>query len=236
MSLFVIADLHLSFGSDKPMDIFKGWKDHAERLKYNWQLLVSPSDTVVIPGDISWAMSLEQSLDDFRFIDSLNGRKIILKGNHDYWWSTVGKTERFFNQNGITSISILNNNCYAYENIGICGTRGWINENGEPSDQKVIAREAGRLERSVCDAERQGLVPIVFLHYPPVFMSGENKEILRVLEEHNIAECFYGHIHGAAKHAAAFKGKRGNVNYHLVSGDYLQFMPLDITKFVQNNK
>ena len=144
MSLFAIADLHLSLGTDKPMDIFGGWSDYVTKLETNWQNKVRPEDTVVIPGDISWGMNFEQSKKDFEFINKLNGRKIISKGNHDYWWNTKNKMDKFFAENGFDTINILHNNHYSYEGCGICGTRGWISDNGEPADQKVLAREADR--------------------------------------------------------------------------------------------
>ena len=234
MSLFVIADLHLSLTSDHPMDIFPGWENYTERIRDNWLMLVKPEDTVVIPGDISWGMSLDAAKEDLAFITALPGRKIIGKGNHDYWWETVGKMTRFFEANGFDTLSILHNNCYAYENIGICGTRGWISENGEPADEKVLAREAGRLETSLCLAEAEGFRPVVFLHYPPLYVYGVNEPIMEVLRRHDIRECFYGHIHGRKGHACAVRGERDGINYHLVSSDYLQFMPLDISYLVQN--
>ena len=130
MSLFAIADLHLSLGTDKPMDIFGGWSDYVTKLETNWQNKVRPEDTVVIPGDISWGMNFEQSKKDFEFINKLNGRKIISKGNHDYWWNTKNKMDKFFAENGFDTINILHNNHYSYEGYGICGTRGWISDNG----------------------------------------------------------------------------------------------------------
>ncbi len=236
MALFVIADLHLPLGVNKPMDIFDGWEDHVTRLERNWRAVVQPCDTVVIPGDICWALKLEQSAADFKFIESLPGRKIISKGNHDLWWQTKKKLEDFFAANGIASVSLLHNNCFAYGSAGICGTRGWISENGEPADKKVLDREAGRLETSIAAAEAQGLTPLVFLHYPPVYIHGDNEPMLAVLRRHGIKHCFYGHIHGKRKHSYAVKGVKDGIEYHLVSADYLQFMPLDITKFVQNDE
>ena len=156
MSLFAIADLHLSLGTDKPMDIFGGWSDYVTKLETNWQNKVRPEDTVVIPGDISWGMNFEQSKKDFEFINKLNGRKIISKGNHDYWWNTKNKMDKFFAENGFDTINILHNNHYSYEGYGICGTRGWISDNGEPADQKVLAREAGRLALSIESAQKAG--------------------------------------------------------------------------------
>lgn len=235
MSLYSIGDLHLSFSANKPMDIFGGWKDYVSRLYENWQNAVLPDDTVVIPGDISWAMSLEGALEDFKFIHKLNGKKIILKGNHDYWWSTVTKAEKFLAANGIDSISFINNNCAVYDSFGICGTRGWINDGSEPADAKVIAREAMRLERSIQDALSKELEPIVFLHYPPVFAQSTNEEILSVITKYSIKHCFYGHLHGYSCNLAV-SGVRYGVDFHLVSSDYLHFNPLNVSQIVHSAK
>ncbi|MCR5815478.1 MAG: metallophosphoesterase [Ruminococcus sp.] len=236
MSLFVIADLHLSLGVDKPMDIFGGWDNYVSRLEENWQRLVSPDDTVVIPGDISWGMNLEQSRADFEFINKLNGRKIISKGNHDYFWNSRKKMEEFFAANGFTTLNIMHNNCFEYEEVGICGSRGWINETGDPDDVKVLKREAQRLKVSIECAEKQGLVPIVFLHYPPVFAESVNAEIFDVLMKHSIKYCFYGHLHGGVAHSKAVNGLYNGIQMKLVSADFLKFIPLDITNIVQNAK
>lgn len=227
MALFVIGDLHLSFGSGKPMDIFSGWEGHAERIRENWHKTVSESDTVVVPGDVSWAMDLDGALPDFEFIHNLPGRKIILKGNHDYWWTTAAKMNRFFAENSFGSINILHNNFFEYEGAGICGTRGWINDNSEPADAKVLAREAGRLETSVSLAEAAGLEPYVFLHYPPIYADEYNTEILDVMYRHNIRKCFYGHVHGKA-HRYAVNGERDGISFRLVSADYTHFSPVRI--------
>ena len=227
MSLFVMADLHLPIAVNKPMDIFGGWDNYVERILENWEKNVSDEDTVVIPGDISWAMSLEQALPDFRFINELKGKKIISKGNHDYWWTTVSKLNRFVEENGFDSIRFLHNNHYPYECIGICGTRGWINDNGEPADAKVLAREAARLETSIQSAEAQGLEPVVFLHYPPLYGTEYNYDILDVMYRHNIKRCFYGHVHGKG-HKYAVNGERDGIEFRLVSADYMQFCPLRI--------
>ena len=144
MSLFAIADLHLSLGEDKPMDIFAGWNDYVDRLTDNWNKLVSDDDTIVIAGDISWAMRLEQTYTDFKFIDNLPGRKIFLKGNHDYWWGTKNKIDTFLKDNELDSISILFNNAYACGEYAICGTRGWFFDAETDADKKVVLREAGR--------------------------------------------------------------------------------------------
>lgn len=227
MALFVMGDLHLSLGVNKPMDIFGGWEDHTARIRENWQKEVSKDDTVVIPGDVSWAMNLDQALPDFRFIHELNGRKIISKGNHDYWWSTAAKMNRFLAENGFDSIKILHNNHYAYEGFGICGTRGWINDDSEPADALVLAREAGRLETSIRSAEDAGLVPMVFLHYPPLYGSEYNYDLLEVMYKHGIGKCFYGHVHGKG-HQYAVNGERDGIEFRLVSSDYMQFHPYKI--------
>lgn len=235
MSLFVMADLHLPLSVNKPMDIFGGWDNYVEKIEENWQKKVKPDDTVVIPGDVSWSMGLQQSLADMQFINKLNGKKIISKGNHDYWWSTKNKMDAFFAENGLTTLNILHNNHYEYEGVGICGTRGWINDTGVEADKKVLMREAGRLEMSISSAEKCGLKPIVFLHYPPVFASSYNYDILEVLHKHDITWCFYGHIHGRSAEYA-INGERDGINYRLIASDFLQFDPMDITKIVQSDK
>lgn len=227
MSLFVMADLHLPIAVNKPMDIFGGWDNYVERISENWEKNVSDEDTVVIPGDISWAMSLEQALPDFKFIHELKGKKIISKGNHDYWWTSAAKLNRFVEENGFDSIRFLHNNHYAYGSLGICGTRGWINDNGEPADAKVLAREAARLETSLRSAEAEGLEPVVFLHYPPLYGTEYNYDILDVMYRHNIKRCFYGHVHGKG-HKYAVNGERDGIDFRLVSADYMQFCPLKI--------
>lgn len=232
MSLFTIADLHLSFGVNKPMDIFKGWENYVDILKNNWQAVVKPEDTVVLPGDLSWGINLAQSKEDFRFLEELNGTKIVLKGNHDYWWETKTKIERFFVENNFTTIKILHNNHYEYDGIGICGTRGWINENGQSADKKVLNREAMRLEISIQSALKDNLKPIVFLHYPPIYANEKNYSMLEVLEKYNIKQCYYGHIHGNSTNYA-IDGMVDGISYRLISSDYLKFKPLDITEFVQ---
>lgn len=225
MSLFVIGDTHLSFGvPEKPMDIFSGWENYQALLEANWRRTVKPDDTVVLAGDISWGMSMEAAKADFAFLQSLPGQKIILKGNHDYWWNSMKKMTEFFAANGFDSLHILHNNCYAYENYGICGTRGWVNMPGESADAKVMAREQQRLRVSLQAAEAQGLTPIAFLHYPPVYWDSRNELMLSVLHEFGVKDCYYGHLHGSA-HAKAAKGIEDGICYHLISGDYLQFLP-----------
>ena len=216
MSLYVIGDLHLSFTSNKPMDVFgKSWNNHVIKISDGFSRLNS-DDVTVICGDISWGMGTDSCLDDFKFIDSLPGRKILLKGNHDYWWSTVAKTKRFFTENNINSIDILHNNSFVYEDISICGTRGWAE--GE-LNQSVLPREIGRLRASLDSSESNEIY--LFLHYPPC------ESFCEIIKEYNIRKCFYGHIHGdAIKYA--FNGWKDGCEFKLVSADALAFNPLFI--------
>lgn len=226
MSLYVIGDLHLCFSNpSKTMSIFAGWENYQERIKKNWLETVKEDDTVVLAGDISWGMTLQQSLPDFRFINELTGQKIILKGNHDYWWVTMKKINDFLSGEGFETIKILHNNHYAYGRYGICGTRGWVNMPGETQDEKVMNREVQRLETSVKSAVDAGLEPLVFMHYPPIFASNFNYDILEVLYRYKVRECYYGHVHGRSAHELCIKNTYDDINFHLISGDYIQFKP-----------
>jgi len=225
MSLYAIADLHLSFGvPEKTMSVFRGWENYQERIEKNWLELINPDDTVVIAGDISWGMNIKESAPDFAFLDRLPGKKILIKGNHDYWWTTQNKIKKFFSENNFTTLNILHNNHYRYDNYGICGTRGWVNMPDEPFDAKILAREAGRLETSVKSALAENLEPVVFLHYPPIFGNSFNYDILDVLYNYKIKKCFYGHVHGRS-HASGIRGFYDNIFFSMISGDYLQFIP-----------
>lgn len=226
MSLYVIGDLHLCFSDpEKTMSIFPGWENYQERIRENWLKTVAPEDTIVLAGDVSWGMSLKQAVPDFRFINELPGQKIILKGNHDYWWVTMKKMEDHLEAEKLDSIKILHNNHYTYGNYGICGTRGWVNMPGETQDEKVLRREVQRLETSIKSAVSAGLEPIVFMHYPPIFASNFNYDILEILYRYKIKDCYYGHIHGRSAHDLCVKNTYDDVNFHLISGDYLQFIP-----------
>ncbi len=226
MSLFAIADLHLSLAENKPMDIFAGWDNYIQRLEKNWKALVTDEDTVVVAGDISWAMKLEETYCDFKYIDDLPGKKIFLKGNHDYWWGTKSKIEKFLDQKCLNSINILFNNAYTCGEFAICGTRGWFLENETEGDIKVLNREVGRLEISITEAKKTGLEPVAFLHYPPVYGSTECSEIMDVLLKHNIKKCYYGHIHGKANMRYAVEGEYKGIQLKLISCDRLAFMPV----------
>lgn len=225
MALYAIGDFHLALGMDKPMDVFgEKWANHDQKLKAAFAELCD-DDVTVLCGDLSWAMSIESAREDFLFVNSLPGKKLILKGNHDYWWSTAAKAERFFAENGIDSIGILHNNSYLYGDYALCGTRGWFfeEEKGGEHDKKIMHREIMRLEASLDSAgERE---KIVFLHYPPVFLNYECPEILELLKKHNVRLCCYGHIHGKACRCA-FNGWKNGTEYRLVSADFVNFTPV----------
>ncbi len=227
MSVFAIGDLHLPFGGGKPMNIFSGWDNYTDRLEENWNRLVSDNDLIVIPGDLCWAMKLEDAAADFEFVSRrLKGRKVILKGNHDYWWTTRSKMENFLSLHGFDNITILNGNALSECGIAVCGTRGWINDDGQPQDMKLLKREAGRLETSVKAALELGGEPVVFLHYPPIYAGEENAYVLDVLNRYGIKRCYYGHVHGRMCFANAFQGERNGISYTMVSADYIKFTPV----------
>jgi len=227
MALYAIGDLHLCLGAPKPMDVFGGaWSGYMDKLRQGMSV-IGPDDTTVLLGDLSWALGLEEAKDDFAWIDAIPGRKIILKGNHDYWWSTAAKFYRFCNDNGFSNQFILNNNHYEYDDFAICGTRGWFfeEERSGTHDEKVFKRELLRLEASLQSA---GESPkIVFLHYPPRYKGYECEEILELLKKYDVRRCFYGHLHGAS-HGLAMEGLWDGVEYRLVSADKLNFQPFPV--------
>lgn len=224
MSIFAIGDTHLSLGSDKPMDIFGGWQDYVSRLEKNWKKIITPDDTVVIPGDISWALNLSDTKADFEFLNSLPGTKIISKGNHDYWWSTKKKMDEFFLENGFDTLKILHNNAYAVEGVAICGTRGWFFDDDAAEVEKVISRECGRLRASISAAKETGLPPVVFLHYPPITRDRICEPIMQVLIDERIDRCYFAHLHGMSVNYA-FTDVYGGISFSLVSADSLGFCP-----------
>ena len=227
MALFVLGDTHLSLGGAKPMDVFPGWSGYVEKLEANWRRLVKPEDTVVLAGDISWSMRLADTRKDFAFLNGLPGRKLIMKGNHDYWWSTANKMNEFFRAEGFDTLRLLHNNSYTVEGYALCGTRGWLFDADEPHDEKVMNREIGRLRLSLQAAE-PGKERLVFLHYPPVYTGADAPEIVAVLKEYGIRRCFYAHLHGKAIRFAV-QGEVDGIRYKLVSADGLHFCPYKIT-------
>ena len=237
MSLYTIADLHLSLNSDKPMDVFgTRWQDYAKRLEAHWLQTVSPTDTVVLPGDLSWGMRLPDAIPDLLWLDSLPGKKLIGRGNHDYWWDTVAKMERAFDEAGITTVSFLHNNAHVAEGRVLCGTRGWFFDGKTaPRDgdfSKISAREAMRLEASLakgqCLAQAHGITapPLVFLHFPPVFGGACIPELIEILKRYEVSDCFFGHIHGVyhIPQTTLWEG----IRMTLISADYLNFTPYRI--------
>ena len=227
MALFVLGDTHLSLGGAKPMDVFPGWNGYVEKLEANWRKLVKPEDTVVLAGDISWSMRLADTRKDFAFLNGLPGQKLIMKGNHDYWWSTANKMNAFFRAEGFDTLRLLHNNSYTVDGYALCGTRGWLFDADEPHDEKVMNREIGRLRLSLQAAE-PGREKLVFLHYPPVYTGADAPEIVAVLKEYGIRRCFYAHLHGKAIRFAV-QGEVDGIRYKLVSADGLQFCPYKIT-------
>ena len=224
MALYAIGDLHLCLGAEKPMDIFGGaWVGYMDKLKEG-MTMIGPEDTTILLGDLSWALSLEDSKADFAWIHEIPGRKIILKGNHDYWWSTASKFYKFCEENGFSDLFILNNNYYEYEGYAICGTRGWFfeEERSGEHDEKVFKRELLRLEASLKAAGE--LPKIVFLHYPPRYKGYECQEILDILQRYDVRRCFYGHLHGAS-HGLAQEGIWDGIEFKLVAADKLNFKP-----------
>lgn len=228
MSLFAIADTHLSFGTDKPMDTFEGWQNYTQKLETNWNKVVAENDDVLIAGDISWAMNFDELVADFQFLEKLNGNKIILKGNHDYWWNTVSKMNKFLLENEFKTIKFLYNNSYDCEGVSVCGTRGWMLENEDEDNERILLREIGRLKRSLDSAQNEQ--KIVFLHYPPVSQNSCCNRIVDVLNEYGIKKCFFGHLHGeAAKYV--LEGNINGIDYRLISCDRLKFTPYLILKY-----
>ena len=227
MALYAIGDLHLCLGAPKPMDIFGGnWTGYMDKLKEGMSV-ITEADTTVLLGDLSWALSLEESAADFAWINQIPGRKIILKGNHDYWWSTAAKCKKFCEANGFTNMEILNNNAFEYEDWAICGTRGWFfeEERSGAHDEKVFKRELCRLEASLKAAGEKR--KMVFLHYPPKYKGYNCQEILDLLEKYEVRRCFYGHLHGGS-HKLAMEGLWDGVEYRLLSADYLNFKPYKV--------
>lgn len=224
MALYTIGDTHLSLGGNKAMDTFGGaWEGYVDKLRAGFAALTA-DDAVVFCGDLSWGMSLDEALPDFQFLDRLfPGKKYLLKGNHDYWWTTAGKMLCFFAEHDLNDFALLHNNCHFYGETALCGTRGWFfEEEADGHNEKVFHRELMRLETSLKAAgEREKLC---FLHYPPRYQGYICREIVDLLEYYQVSACYYGHLHGGS-HRLAQEGRQGSVEYHLVAGDYVGFVP-----------
>ena len=226
MALFVLGDPHLSLGASKPMDIFPGWNDYVDRLEKNWRKLITPQDTIVLAGDISWAMRLTDTRKDFAFLQQLPGQKIIMKGNHDYWWSTANKMNAYLKAEGFDTLHILHNNSYSVEGYAICGTRGWNYEEkrGTPHDEKIFKRELIRLETSLkAGGARE---KFCFLHYPPLYQCSRCQEIIDLMKQYGVKRCYYGHLHGKKNMRFAVEGEYEGIDFKLISCDRLSFMPI----------
>lgn len=235
MSIYTIGDLHLSFHENKPMSIFgDNWKGHEEKIKQDWKEKVKENDLVILPGDFSWSTYLKDTYDDFTYLNELPGKKILLKGNHDYWWTTVTSMRKFLKENHFENIDFVYNSAYEYENYIIAGTRGW-GQNEEGEDKKLLKRESARLEFSLKEAqklnENQEKEIIVFLHYPPIINSNivnnEMSEFVRIMKEYNIKRCYYGHLHSSSIKEAV-QGQYYGIDFKLVSADGLDFKLLKI--------
>ena len=227
MALYAIGDLHLCLGAPKPMDVFGGaWVGYMDKLKEGMSV-IKEDDTTILLGDLSWAIDLPNAKADFAWINEIPGRKIILKGNHDYWWSTAAKFKKFCAENGFENMHILNNNSFEYGDWAICGTRGWFfeEERSGQHDEKVFKRELIRLETSLKAAGQKP--KMVFLHYPPRYKGYECREILDLLEKYEVRRCFYGHLHGGS-HKLAMEGLWDGVEFRLVAADYIGFKPFPV--------
>jgi predicted phosphohydrolase len=228
LSVYVLGDLHLSLGVDKKMDVFgENWENYTQKIHDNWMNTVSDNDTVILCGDTSWGMNLTEALPDFEFLENLPGKKILLKGNHDYWWNSVKKMKDFFAEHNLFSFDILHNNDYVFDNIGIAGTRGWFygESSSDAEDAKIIHREAERLKFSIEKALTLNSKRITcFLHYPPINSNGKCDEIFNTLIKYSIERCFYGHIHSKGiKYAVT--GVVDGIDFSLISCDSIGFQP-----------
>lgn len=224
MALYALGDTHLSLGGNKAMDKFGGaWTGYVDKLRTALGAL-EPEDVLILDGDISWGMSMEEALPDFQFLDQVfPGKKYLVKGNHDYWWTTANKMTTFWNDHGLPNYELLHNNCKLYGDVALCGTRGWFfEEEADGHNEKVFNRELLRLETSLKaagEAEK-----LAFLHYPPLYQGYRCPEIVALLERYRVRTCYYGHLHGGS-HRLAIEGERNGVEYRLIAGDYLNFKP-----------
>lgn len=230
MALYTISDLHLAMNVEKPMDIFgENWANHCEKIKRNWLDKIKENDTILIAGDISWSLKESDSKFDLDWIDSLPGKKIISKGNHDYWWGSISKLNNLYK-----NTKFLQNNFYVYKDYGICGTRGWICPGSDKytiKDEKIYNREQIRLRLSLDNAKKNGFEKIiVMLHYPPTNDKFEKSAFLEIFEEYNVEKVIYGHLHGPSLRGNLLEGNLNEIEYILTSADYLNFNPKLILK------
>lgn len=230
MSLYAIGDLHLSFGINKPMNVFGSkWDNYEEKLKQDWNKKVKEDDTVILLGDFSWATYLEDTENDFKFLAALPGNKVMLKGNHDYWWTTINKMKNFLKEKGIENIEFLYNNSFLYNDYIIAGTRGWGAGEGE-DDIKVKKREKIRLELSIQDGVRRfgkDKKIIICTHYPPFEATDKEADLIDTMKKYNVEKCLYAHLHGEA-HNDAVQGNIDGIEYKLLSSDYTDFKLIKI--------
>ena len=226
MAIFAISDLHLGLSSNKPMDIFGSrWENYLEILKENWEKTVAADDLVLLSGDTSWATYIDEAEADFHFLNNLPGIKLVSKGNHDYWWETLNKLNKWLEKQAFSNIHFVHNNIYCYKNIVICAAKGYTDNGNSAEDQKLYNREVSRLKLSLDMASAANAEQIyVMLHYPPTLQS----EFVRLMEEYGVTKCIYGHLHGP-HHSMALSGVHGGVEYQLTSADYLRFQPLLLT-------
>ena len=236
MSLFVISDLHLDvLTNEKSMEVFGDkWKDYTIKIKKNWCAVVNENDTVIIPGDISWALNLESSLTDLKWINELPGRKILMKGNHDFWWSTVTKMKRFFAENELNTFEILYNNAIEAESYILAGSRGWfVDKAVQPQKtltvdyDKILNREQIHLRMSLDEAKalqnETGKEILVFFHFPPIWSDFKCEELISILKEYNISRVFFGHIHGSYNNPSSFEYDK--IQFKMISADFINFIP-----------
>ena len=242
MAIYVLGDPHLSLSGEKPMDVFGArWRDYTQRLENEWRAVVKEEDTVVIAGDISWGMTVEEAKADFDFLEALPGQKIIMKGNHDYWWQTMAKLDAFVESNQYKTIRFLHNNAYACDDFIICGSRGWYNDDkNKPmrgaDSEKIVAREVVRiglsldaghkLRKELMEQDGKDREVLAFLHFPPIFKGYMCDEIIMELYKKQVERCFFGHIHGS--YDAPLKREDADIEFYFIAADYLAFRPFKI--------
>ena len=231
MAIYVMSDLHLSLSTEKPMDIFGGeWVGYIDKIKENWINLITDEDSVIVPGDVSWGMHLDDAKEDFAFLNSLPGNKYVIRGNHDYWWTSLKKLNEFIEANNFDKIHFIQNDAVVIDDYVICGTRGWKvpgDEGTTEDDEKIFKRELIRLELSLKEAKKTGKEILAMIHYPPFNVKGEETSVVDMLKKYNVKKCYYGHIHGERKKYAK-EGEIDGIEFKLVSADKLLFKPLKI--------